>query len=455
MAQALRDAQIEAARLPPQAIESEQAVLGALLMDARAWDRVDWLQPEAFFRLAHRLIFEVLRDMAGAGKGVDVLLVAERLRAAGKLEDAGGAEYLGELVLGTASVATIRRHAEVVHEAHIRRQIAAHAVEIADRAYLGVESARSLAEDAENKFLSVLDARHGGGDPEPFGTAVASALDWLADPNPGISTGYANIDRVWGGLRPGDLIVVAGRPSMGKSGLVMNIAEHVARTAPVLVFSLEMTSRAIAARAVRYHRNLIGEHEAVSFLLGLKLWMDETPSIGVPYVRARAKRLKRTHGLGLIVVDYLQLMTAPGENRTQEVGAISRGLKAIAKDFQVPVIAVSQLSRGTENRPDKRPVMSDLRESGQVEQDADVIAMVYREEYYVPDTPLKGFAEVLTRKHREGATGTSYLTFEPEYARFRNVDGPLPHVPPAEPRRPRGRVVSLTDVKNKAAGDDS
>lgn len=449
----MRSAQVEAVRSPPQAIESEQAVLGALLLDARAWDRIDWLKPDAFFRAAHRHIFEALAELASAGREIDTIIVGERLKAAGKLEDAGGAQYLGELILGTPSIATVRRHAELVQEASIRRQIAAHATEIADRAYIGQEPAHALAEDAEDKFLSVRAARDGGGDPQPFGDAVAHALDWLADPQQGISTGYANIDRVWGGLRPGELVIVAGRPSMGKSGLVMNIAEHVARTAPVLAFSLEMTSRAIAARAVRYHRNLIGEHEAVTHLLSLKLWMDETAGIGVPYVRARAKRLKRTHGLGLIVVDYLQLMAAQGENRTQEVGAISRGLKAIAKDFQVPVIAVSQLSRGVENRPDKRPMMSDLRESGQVEQDADIIAMVYRDEYYAPESPLKGIAEVLTRKHREGATGTSYLSFEPEYARFKNMDGPLPYQPP-EPRRPRGRVVSLTDVKKNAAGDD-
>lgn len=427
--------QVEAARQPPQAIESEQAVLGALLLDPGAIDRIDWLPAASFFRAAHRIIYETLRALIADGKPLDVLVVIERLKRAEKLDDAGGAEYVGSLPLNTVTVHTIRRHAELVHEAAIRRQVITHAVEIADRAY-GVEDARTIAEEAEDRFLSVLDTDRGARDAEPFGEAVAAALDWIDSPEQGISTGYRNIDRVWGGMRAGDLIVVAGRPSMGKSGLVMNIAEHVAEKVPVLAFSLEMTSRAIAARSVRYHQALIGRHDAVTHLMGLELWVDETPGIGAGYVRARAKRLKRAHGLGLIVVDYLQLMAGQGENRTQEVGSISRALKAIAKEFQIPVIAVSQLNRGAENRNDRRPIISDLRESGQLEQDADVIAMVYRDEYYQPETPLKGIAEILTRKHREGPTGTSYLLFESEHARFKNMDGPLPFAAEQE-RKPR------------------
>lgn len=449
--ESVRGAQIDAARLPPQAIESEQALLGSLILDPNTYDRIDWLPASAFYRAGHRLIFEAIQALIAEGKAIDVLVVAERLKRSAKLDDAGGREYVGALPLNTMSAHTIRRHAEIVHEAAIRRQVLGHAVEIADRAY-GPEDARALAEEAEDRFLSVLDTDRGARDAEPFANAVAAAVDWIDSPERGISTGYKNIDRVWGGMRPGDLITVAARPSMGKSGLVMNIAEHVGETMPVLVFSLEMTSRAIAARSVRYHQSLLGRNHAVTHLFGLKLWIDETPGIGVGYVRARAKRLKRAHGLGLIVIDYLQLMAGQGENRTQEVGAISRGLKAIAKEFQVPVIAVSQLSRGVESRPDRRPIISDLRESGQLEQDADIIAMVYREEYYQPETPLKGIAEILTRKHREGPTGTSYLLFEGEYARFKNMDGPLPHQPDPEPRKAKRRA-DVFDFKSKSAGE--
>lgn len=431
------------------------------MLDPGVYDRVDWLPAASFYRAGHRIIFEAIQALAADGKRFDVLVVIERLKRAEKLDDAGGREYVGSLPISTVSVGTIRRHAEIVHEAAIRRQVIGHAVEIADRAY-GHEDARTLAEEAEDRFLSVLDTDRGTRDAQPFGDAVATALDWIDSPDQGISTGYRNIDRVWVGLRPGDLIVVAGRPSMGKSGLVMNIAEHVAEKTPVLVFSLEMTSRAIAARSVRYHQSLVGRNDAVTRLLGLKLWIDETPGIGAGYVRARAKRLRRANGLGLIVVDYLQLMAGQGENRTQEVGSISRALKAIAKEFQVPVIAVSQLNRGAENRPDRRPIISDLRESGQLEQDADIIAMVYRDEYYHPETPLKGIAEVLTRKHREGPTGTSYLYFESDYARFKNMDGALPNQPEPE-RRPRrytagrknaGPTDNVVDMKSRQAGDD-
>lgn len=442
----------------PQAVESEQAVLGALLMSPESIDRVDWLPEAAFFRGAHRAIYRVVRSLAESGKAIDPVLVAERLDSSGELEDAGGRSYLAALAVEGASPATLVRHAEVVKERFIRRQILAYSNEIGDRAHDTSEDAAKLAEEAEDRFLSVLAADRAG-QLQPFRMAVAEAVDWLDAPEQGLSSGYPNIDRVWGGMRPGDLIVIAGRPSMGKSALAFNIAEHVAHETPVLAFSLEMTSRALAARSVRYHRALTSQSEAVRYLMDLKLWIDETPGIGAGYVRARAKRLKRSHGLGLIVVDYLQLMTGQGENRTQEVASISRGLKAIAKEYQVPVIAVSQLSRGVENRPDRRPVISDLRESGQVEQDADVISFVYREEYYVPDTPLAGIAEVLTRKHREGATGTSYLRFESQYARFKNMEGPLPTAPEPE-RRPRRytagkRTGDVVDFKKTSGGDAS
>jgi replicative DNA helicase len=442
--------------LPPHDIHAEQSILGGLMLAPNAFDKIEWLRQDAFFSASHRAIYGAIRELLERGNACDALLVRERLEARGELEQAGGGAYLGTLAVAVPSAANIKRYAEIVRDKAILRALQANAMEIHAKASAPGAVPQDVAEEAEDKFLSVLDARSTGG-AVPFYKSCMEAIDWMDEPHRGASTGFPDIDRIWGGMHPGDLIIVAGRPSMGKSALSFNIAEHVAAEAPVLMFSLEMTGRALGKRAIGYHAHRLGDRSAAfDHCTRLKLTIDETSAIGIGYVRAVAKRVKRQQkGLGLIVIDYLQLMTAHAEKREQEIAAISRGLKAIGKELEVPVIAVSQLNRGVEGRQDRRPMMSDLRESGAIEQDADVIAFVYREEYYVPDTPMQGVAEVITRKHREGPVGTAFLEFVPQHARFTNLDRPLPGTAePAIPKRRTSGRVQAVDFKKQSGGDE-
>ncbi len=333
----------------------------------------------------------------------------------------------------------------------ILRQIIQHAQDLQEKAFAGAVEASELADQAGAAFLGIqLDE---GTEPVEIGQAIIEAVEVADNPVKGVSCGYQHIDSRLGGLMPGDLIIIAGRPSMGKTALAMNIAEHVAARQQVLVFSLEMTRSKIAGRMLRYHQQQLGSRdEAVDHCSRLRMTIDHSAAIGLGHLRLRARRLKRTKGLALIVVDYLQLIVSKAENRTQEVSAVSRGLKAIAKELDVPVIAVAQLNRGVEGRVDSRPMLSDLRESGQIEQDADVIAFVYRDEYYRPETPMKGIAEVIFRKHRDGAVGTDYFDFEPALTRFRTREMPLPKPEEPAPETPRRAVVGV-DFKRNAAGE--
>ncbi len=432
-------------QLPPQSIEAEQSVIGGLLLDNNALDKVvDVLVPEDFYRNDHRLIFEHMRSIIERNMPADIVTVAESLDSSGKLQEVGGIAYLGALAQNTPSSANIRRYAEIVHEKAIRRglrSVAEGIIEACQGSAIG--DAEIIARNAEEEMARLLDRR--GGDPEPFHETIGKVLTEIdrrrefGKELAGLATGIQEFDELTGGLEPGQLVIVAARPSVGKTVLGCNIADFVARHTPTLFFTLEMTGneigmRILAARSeVPMHLMRVGtgkdEHwdrmgEVHAKAGSTKLFIDDMAASTIAYVRAKARSIKRKHGLGLIVIDYLQLMRGQqGVNRTQEVGSISRGLKALAKELHVPIIALAQLNRGVEGRTDRRPMLSDLRDSGEVEQDADIVAMVHREEIYSEDDRWKGYAELLVRKNRNGPTGDITLKFDGERMRFKNHVG--------------------------------
>ncbi|MBK8523746.1 MAG: replicative DNA helicase [Betaproteobacteria bacterium] len=449
------DPAIAALRIPPHSIEAEQSVLGGLLLDNQAYDKISDLVSESdFYRDEHRRIFRSIQRMLERGKPVDVVTVAEALDGAGETEHTGGLAYLGELAQNTPSAANIRRYGEIVRERAILRQLVTAGDEIASSALnpLGREP-KTLLDEAEAKVFAIAESgmRHQTGFQHinPLLTQVVERIQELHDrDNPsditGIPTGYNDLDTMTSGLQPGDLVIIAGRPSMGKTSLALNIAEHVAIEygAPVAVFSMEMGGAQLAMRMlasvgrlnqqnVRTGRLNDDEWSRLSFALGKihekAIYIDETPALNPIDLRARARRLHRQCGkLGLIVIDYLQLMSgsSSGENRATEISEISRSLKGLAKELECPVIALSQLNRSLEQRPNKRPVMSDLRESGAIEQDADVIMFIYRDQVYNPDSEDKGTAEIIIGKQRNGPIGTVRLSFLGEYTRFENFATP-------------------------------
>lgn len=448
------DPVIDALRVPPHSIEAEQSVLGGLLLDNQAWDRVgDMLLEGDFYRDEHRRIFRQVRNLLENAKPADVVTVAEALDAAGESEHTGGLAYLGELAANTPSAANIKRYAEIVRERSVLRRLVATADEIAGDALnpLG-RDAETLLDEAERKIFAIAES--GAGHQEgfvhinPLLTQVVERIQELHDrDNPsditGVPSGFIDLDQKTSGMQPGDLIIVAGRPSMGKTAFALNIAENVAVDTglPVGVFSMEMGGAQLAMRMLasigrlnsqnlRTGRMSDEEWGKLSFALGklheAPIYIDETGGLSPANLRARARRLARQYGgkLGLLVIDYIQLMSGnkAGENRATEVSEISRSIKALAKELQVPIIALSQLSRKVEERTDKRPMMSDLRESGAIEQDADVILMMYRDEYYNRESQdNKGLAEVIIGKQRNGPTGTVRLAFLGEYTRFENL----------------------------------
>ena len=440
-------------RIPPHSIEAEQSVLGGLLLDNSAFDKIADLVGESdFYRDEHKRIYRQIRKLLEQSKPVDVLTVAESLDSAGEGSETGGLAYLGELAANTPSAANIRRYAEIVRERAVLRQLVTAGDEIAGSALnpLGRDP-KQLLDEAEAKVFAIAESgfRHQTGFQHinPLLTQVVERIQELHDrDNPsditGVPTGYHDLDARTSGLQPGDLLIVAGRPSMGKTSFALNMAEHVAIEVglPVAVFSMEMGGAQLATRmlasigrlnsqSLRTGRMNDEEWSKLSFALGklheAPIYIDETGGLSPANLRARARRLARQYGgkLGLLVIDYIQLMSGnrPGENRATEVSEISRSIKSLAKELQVPIVALSQLSRKVEERTDKRPMMSDLRESGAIEQDADVILMMYREEYYKPDTEDKGMAEVIIGKQRNGPTGTVRLAFLGEYTRFENL----------------------------------
>lgn len=405
-------------KVPPHSREAEQSLLGALLLDNTAFDRVSWLAAEAFYADQHRRLWSCLARMIDAGKPADMVTVCVEL-GEGDLDKVGGAAYLAALMQNTPSAMNILRYAEVVRDKAIFRQLAQRGIEIADRALSGNEDPRALADEAESSFLSVLDNR-ARSDAVHIGQAATEYIEWIdANPN-GIETGLKGVDALTGGLQPGNLVIIAGRTHMGKTSLALQMAEHICGQLPGQMFSLESTRREIAGRLIEWHKHRIGRDAAVDKVFNLKLFIDETPAISPGAVRARLRRFKRQHGLALVVVDYLQLMDGKGDSREQEVSFISRQLKAIAKEFEVPMIALAQLNRKVEERADKRPHMSDLRESGAIEQDADLILLLYRPDYY--DAEFAGSlaeAEIHVPKNRNtGRTGLVKVMFARDIGRF-------------------------------------
>lgn len=442
-------ARIDAIKAAPHSIEAEQSVLGGLMLDNDAWDLIaDVLSAKDFYRREHRLIFEAMESLAEKSHPFDVVTLAEHLKQQKELDNVGSEVYLFELSNNTPSVANIKAYAEIVRERSVLRQLIGVANEIADSSYNPEgRTPVELLDEAEQKVFEIAEqgARRGG--PVAIKYLASKAAAKISDlfnsqqAVTGLPTGYDRFDEMTSGLQPADLIILAGRPSMGKTTLAMNIAENAALQAqkPVLVFSMEMPGDAIAMRMIsslaRIEQqnvragklkdddwNRIGS--AVGMISSAPMYIDDTPALTPAEVRARARRLTRDKGqLGVIVLDYLQLMQTGGksENRATEISEISRSLKALAKELNVPIIALSQLNRSLEQRADRRPMMSDLRESGAIEQDADLIVFIYRDEVYNPDTRDKGVAEVIIAKQRNGPIGKVKLAFLGKYTKFENL----------------------------------
>jgi replicative DNA helicase len=438
------------AKLPPHSIEAEQSVIGGLLLSERAWDEVAGrINEEDFYREDHRLLFRGLADLADTGQPRDLVTLTEWLRSRGLLDKAGGASYLGNLAADIPGAANIRAYADIVRERSIMRQLIRAGDMITGMGFdtQGLTAA-DLLESAEKEIFAIAErGRRGGEGPQGLNSILTKAVNRIEKlvanegSFSGLPTGLHNFDKMTNGLQPADLLILAGRPSMGKTSFAMNIVENVAikEKVPVAVFSLEMSAEQLVIRMIsswgridqtRLRSGQLTEDDwpKITSAIGImnenaRLFIDDTPALSPSELRARARRLKREHDIGLVMVDYLQLMQVPGtsENRTNEISEISRSLKALAKELDVPVIALSQLNRQVEQRDNKRPRMSDLRESGGIEQDADVIMFVYRDEVYNEDTPDKGVAEIIIGKQRNGPLGTARTAFLSHFTRFENL----------------------------------
>jgi len=435
-------------RLPPHSVEAEQSLLGGLMLDQRAWDQVaDVLHVDDLYRADHRLIFSAIAELVARNQPPDAVTVGEHLQRTGQLEAAGGLAYLARLVEDTPSAANIRAYARIVRERAMLRKL----IEIGGDIAASAHSTQGLTVDeivdlAEQRVFEIAEGGRRGPGFTSLKEILPRTIDRLdtlshtAGDITGVSTGFTEMDKMTAGLQRGELIIIAGRPSMGKTTLAINIAENAAIGAqvPAGIFSMEMSAEQLSFRMLssvgrvsqtRLRNGKLSEedwprvHSAVSMMSSAPIFIDDGGALTPTEVRSRARRLKREHGLGLIVVDYLQLMQVSGnvENRATELSEISRSLKALAKELDVPVIALSQLNRSVEQRNDKKPVMSDLRESGALEQDADLIVFIYREEVYDRDTPRKGIADIIIGKQRNGPVGEFRLTFLGEFTRFENL----------------------------------
>ncbi|MCA3158627.1 MAG: replicative DNA helicase [Burkholderiales bacterium] len=449
------DPQLANLRTPPHSLEAEQSVLGGLLLDNLAWDRVaDVVHEDDFYQANHRLIFAHIVKLIDQQRPADVVTVFELLRMSGRADDAGGLSYLNALAQNTPSAANIRRYGEIVRDRAVLRRLVTVSDEIATTALNPQgKDTKQILDEAESKIFAIAEDGSRGAKgfdalPNLLAKVVQRIDELYHQDNPsevtGVASGFVDLDRMTAGMQPGDLIIVAGRPSMGKTSFALNIGEHVAieQGLPVAVFSMEMGGTQLAMRMLGsvgrldQHRVRTGRLNdddwtrltaAVHKMHEAPLHIDETPALNALELRARARRLARSYGgkLGLIIVDYLQLMSSAsqGENRATEISEISRGLKALAKELNCPLVALSQLNRTVEQRNDKRPVMSDLRESGAIEQDADVILFIYRDEVYNKDSQDKGSAEIIIAKQRNGPIGMTRLTFLGEYTKFENFAG--------------------------------
>ncbi|MDX2099129.1 MAG: replicative DNA helicase [Leptolyngbyaceae cyanobacterium bins.59] len=436
-------------RLPPQNIDAEEAILGGILLDPEAIGRViDRLRPEAFYIMAHQEIYRAMLTLHAQGRPTDLMSVASWLQDKKTIEKVGGHTRLAQLVDRTISAVNIDQYAELVMDKFLRRKLIRAGNEIVHLGYETGVDLTQVMDQSEQKIFSLSQDRPS--------KSLISTSDILTETfsdienrslglvMPGIACGFYDLDAMTQGFQRSDLIIVAGRPAMGKTAITVGVARNIAayHKLPVAIFSLEMSKEQLVYRLLaseaqiesgRLRSGRISQQEweplghAISVLSQLPIYIDDTPDISVMEMRSKARRLQTEYGkpLGLILVDYLQLMEGSGnDNRVQELSKVTRGLKGLARELQVPVIALSQLSRGVESRTNKRPMMSDLRESGSIEQDADLIIMLYREEYYNPDTPDRGISELIVAKHRNGPTGTVKLLFEPQFTRFRNLASP-------------------------------
>jgi replicative DNA helicase len=435
-------------KVPPNSIEAEQSLIGGLMLDAHAWDKVaDVISAEDLYRKDHRLIFAAIAELVTEGSPCDVVTVSEWLEKRGELSDAGGLEYLATLANETPGAANARAYARILRDRSIERALINVGNEIAGSAFAtDGRNASELVDEAERLVFEIAErgarGRAGFKSLKQILPEAVDRIDVLHQSDgdiTGIPTGYTKFDDLTAGLQKGDLIIVAGRPSMGKTTLAINIAENAAigTKIPTAIYSMEMPSQQLAFRMISSLGRVDQSHlrtgkfpdedwsrinTAVQLMSDAPIFIDDTPGLSPTEIRARARRLQREHGLGLIVVDYLQLMQVPGnkENRATEISEISRSLKALAKELELPIIALSQLNRSVEQRTDKRPVMSDLRESGAIEQDADVIVFIYREEVYNQETARKGMADISIAKQRNGPIGDFPLTFVGRYTKFEN-----------------------------------
>ena len=440
----------EIVKRQPHSAEAEQAILGGLMLDNQVWDKIGHKLCDAdFYRVDHRLLFQCIAHLVTKNQPFDVVTVLDWLKSNNQEDAAGGEAYLFELANNTPSVANVSAYADIVREKSVQRQLIGVAGEIADAAYQpGEREVSELLDFAETRVFSISEQTAAEGGPEAMKSVVVRAVERIdalfhqGSNITGLPTGLTDLDNLTSGLQPADMVIVAGRPSMGKTSLVMNIAEHAALEVqkPVLVFSMEMPADSLAMRMMsslgRIDQNRIRTGKlndddwsrvtsTVHMLSEANLYIDDSPSLSPAELRARARRLVKEQGpLGLIVIDYLQLMKVPGfraDNRAAEISEISRSLKALAKELNVPVIALSQLNRSLEQRHDKRPVMSDLRESGAIEQDADLICFIYRDEVYNEDSPDKGSAEIIIAKQRNGPIGKVRVAFLGQYTRFEDL----------------------------------
>ena len=441
---------VEQLRVPPQSVEAEQAVLGGLMLAPDAFDRIaDLLNDKDFYRRDHQLIYRAIRELAEKDRPFDAVTLGEWFESNGLSEQVAGGAYLVELASTTPSAANIKAYAEIVRDKAVLRQLIEIGTEIVNDGFQpeGRESGEILAKAEQQVFAIAEAGSRGRQDFTPINKAMAEAFDVLQTRHAngggitGLPTGYTEFDQMTAGLQPTDLIILAARPAMGKTTFALNIAEYAAikTKKAVAVFSMEMSASQLALRlissngrinATRLRTGQLEDEDwsrvtsAIRMIKETKIFIDDTPGLSPDVLRAKSRRLKREHDLGLIVIDYLQLMAVPGnsENRATEISEISRSLKGLAKELNVPVIAMSQLNRSLETRTDKRPVMADLRESGAIEQDADIIIFIYRDDYYNKEnSPDKGLAEIIIGKQRSGPTGSVKLKFFGEYTRFDNL----------------------------------
>ncbi|HCG6606892.1 TPA: replicative DNA helicase [Vibrio parahaemolyticus] len=449
------DSQVDAIKVPPHSLEAEQSVIGGLLLDNERWDTVaERVVASDFYSRPHRLIFEGVKTILESGKPLDLITLSEHLERHEQLEDVGGFAYLADLAKNTPSAANINAYADIVAERAIVRGLIGVANEIADAGYDPQgRSSEDLIDMAESKVFAIAESRTSENEgPQNVDNILEKTLERIEllyktpqDGVTGVDTGFTDLNKKTAGLQGSDLVIVAARPSMGKTTFAMNLCENAAmqQDKPVLIFSLEMPAEQLMMRMLaslsRVDQTKIRTGQLddedwarISSTMGIlmqkkNMYIDDSSGLTPTEVRSRARRVAREHGgLSMIMVDYLQLMRVPSltDNRTLEIAEISRSLKALAKELNVPVVALSQLNRSLEQRADKRPVNSDLRESGSIEQDADLIMFIYRDEVYHPDSPYKGTAEIIIGKQRNGPIGSVRLTFQGQHSRFDNYAGP-------------------------------